>query len=92
MEPLEFEVDFSHMVIEDESRVEMLKMIARREKITLEYQSRRVSPSFAKIKLTEQDKTLAEVMAEKDREIYEDILINHVGETIKTKFKIQKNG
>ncbi|MGF9644595.1 TIGR02680 family protein [Paenibacillus sp. MABNS29] len=90
MEPLEFEVDFSHMAIEDESRVEMLKMIAKREKITLEYQSRRVSPSFAKIKLTEQDKTLAEVMAEKDREIYEDILINHVGETIKNKIQNSK--
>lgn len=90
MEPLEFEVDFSHMAIEDESRVEILKMIARREKITLEYQSRRVSPSFAKIKLTEQDKTLAEVMAEKDREIYEDILINHLGETIKNKIQNSK--
>lgn len=90
MEPLEFEFDFSHMAIEDESRVEMLKMIARRERITLEYQSRRVSPSFAKTKLTEQDKTLAEVMAEKDREIYEDILINHVGETIKNKIRNAK--
>lgn len=90
MEPLEYEVDFSHMASDDESRVEMLKMIARREKITLEYQSRRVSPSFAKIKLTEQDKMLAEVMAEKDREIYEDILINHVGETIKSKIQNSK--
>ncbi|WP_236344023.1 TIGR02680 family protein [Paenibacillus plantiphilus] len=90
MEPVEFEFEFSNMAIEDESRVEMLKMIARREKITLEYQSRRVSPSFAKTKLTEQDKTLAEVMAEKDREIYEDILINHVGETIKNKIRNAK--
>lgn len=90
MEPLDFKFDFSHMAIEDESRVEILKMIARREKITLEYQSRRVSPSFAKIKLSEQDKTLAEVMAKKDREIYEDILINHIGETIKNKIRNAK--
>lgn len=90
MEPVEFEVDFSHLALEDESRVEMLKTIARREKITLEYQGRRVSPSFAKTKLNEHDKTLAEVMAEKDREIYEDILINHIGETIKNKIRNAK--
>ncbi|MFG1731172.1 TIGR02680 family protein [Paenibacillus sp. 843] len=90
MEPVEFKVDFSHMAIEDESRVEMLKTIARREKITLEYQGRRVSPSFAKTKLNEHDKTLAELMAEKDREIYEDILINHIGETIKNKIRNAK--
>ncbi|MFC3803827.1 TIGR02680 family protein [Cohnella sp. GCM10012308] len=90
MEPVEFEVNFAHMAMEDESRVEMLKTIARREKITLEYQGRRVSPSFAKTKLNEHDKTLAEVMAEKDREIYEDILINHIGETIKNKIRNAK--
>lgn len=90
MEPVEFESDFSLIAIEDESRVEMLKMIARREKITLEYQSRRVSPSYAKTKLMEQEKTLAEVMAEKDRKIYEDILINHIGETIRNKIQNAK--
>ncbi|MBH5319028.1 TIGR02680 family protein [Paenibacillus sp. GSMTC-2017] len=90
MEPMEFEFEFSYMAIEDEIRVEMLKTIARREKITLEYQSRRVSPSFAKTKLTEQDQMLAEVMAEKDREIYEDILINHVGDTVKNKIRNAK--
>lgn len=85
MEPVEFELDAPELTADQNSLCDILIMIAKREKVTLEYQARRVSPNYSKTKLEERDKILADVMAEKDIEIYEDILINHVGEIIKGK-------
>ncbi|WP_282937641.1 TIGR02680 family protein [Paenibacillus sp. RC67] len=90
MEPVEFELDAPELTADQNSLCDILMMIAKREKVTLEYQARRVSPNYSKTKLEERDKILADVMAEKDIEIYEDILINHVGEIIKGKIRNAK--
>ncbi|MDR6553964.1 TIGR02680 family protein [Paenibacillus qinlingensis] len=90
MEPVEFELDVPELSADQSSMLDILMMVAKRDKVTLEYQARRVSPNYSKTKLEEQDKILADVMAEKDKEIYEDILINHVGEIIKSKIRNAK--
>ncbi len=74
--------------IEDDNlkiKVEQLTRISRRVQLMLEYSGKRVSPYFV---LEEMDKDIELqqlILSEKDRELYEDIIVHSVGRIIRSR-------
>ncbi len=63
-------------------RVQLLKQIARRKLITLEYDGRRVSPQMALVLLEQRIAEQQAVLSERDRELYEEVIMNSIGRVI----------
>jgi uncharacterized protein (TIGR02680 family) len=90
-EPIPFSKTFSDVQEHEQANIEILKAVAQKEKITLEYDSRRVSPFYLRDKLMESLQNQRNILSDKDRELFEDIMINSIGEMIKKKIRNAKD-
>ncbi|QDR79940.1 TIGR02680 family protein [Sporomusa termitida] len=63
-------------------RVSLLKQVARRKQVTLEYDGRRVSPPAALALIEQHIAEQQAVLSEQDRELYEEVIMNSIGRLI----------
>lgn len=88
-ERVESDVDFSTIQEECSGELELvirsLSEKSGRTKLLLEYNGKRVSPYFVKEALEREKLIQQEVLNERDRELYEEIILNSVGRMIRAR-------
>ncbi|OMD41130.1 TIGR02680 family protein [Paenibacillus odorifer] len=86
-----YTVNFTNIPEEEQANVELLKSVAQFSKITLQLQIdgelRTLSPSELRTKLEGYVNMQKKTLTDKDRELFEDIMINSIGETIRNKIR-----